>query len=189
MSMSPNAEPSNDVPDGLKGDEYEAREEATANASMRAAILSVAICAGLLSAGAFAGFGVKSGAGVVIGGAIATANLWVFSRIGQAFIGRRGNTAPWALIAVLKLAALLFGVWMILKSGLVSGLSLTVGYGALPIGITLGSLFGPKPPEPKDFGSSGTGRAKDVLEAGRAHSRTEDGAKGAGPDHPSSENP
>jgi len=36
---------------------------------------------------------------------------------------------------------------MILQSGVVSGLSLAAGYGALPLGITLGSLFGPTPPD------------------------------------------
>lgn len=159
------------------------QEERAARASMRAAIISVAATAAVLSAGALFGFSARTAAGVAIGGVIATANLWVFSRIGQAFIGRRGNTAPWALIAVLKLVLLLAGVWMILKSGIVSGLALTVGYGALPIGITLGSLFGPKPPEPKDFGSSAPGRGPDVLEAGRA-SPLPEGDDGANPSAP-----
>ncbi len=39
------------------------------------------------------------------------------------------------------------GVWIILRSGLVSGLSLAAGYAALPFGITVATLFGPKPPE------------------------------------------
>ncbi len=155
--MSLNAEPDANAPEGGKAgergqdDARDEKEERAARASMRAAIVSVAICAAVLAMGAFMAFGARSGVGVIIGGSIATANLWVFSRIGEAFVSRRGNTAPWALIAVLKLAVLLFGVWMILKSGIVSGLSLTVGYGALPIGITLGSLFGPKAPEPKDI--------------------------------------
>jgi hypothetical protein len=48
-------------------------------------------------------------------------------------------------VAVLKLVLLFAGVWMVLKSGVVSGLSLAVGYAALPLGITLASLLGPKP--------------------------------------------
>ncbi|MCC6552702.1 MAG: ATP synthase subunit I [Polyangiaceae bacterium] len=115
--------------------------------TMRAAILSVAASAAVMTVIAAIAFGSRAALGVAIGGAIATANLYVFARIGEAFIGRRGRTAPWAVIAVLKLGALLGGIWFILKSGLVSGLALTIGYSALIIGITLGTLFGPKPPE------------------------------------------
>lgn len=144
--MSDNDPPvSNDPPE-----EPEEPEEPEGNdAPMRAAIWSVGGTALVLTIGAAGGFGLRPALGVAIGGAIATANLVIFARIGQAFLSRKGNTAPWAIIAVLKLVALLGGIWMILKSNLVSGLALTIGYGSLPIGITLGSLFGPKPPEPK----------------------------------------
>lgn len=131
------------------------------DASMKAAIWAVAGTAMLLAGGAAAGFGGRAALGVAIGGAIATANLLVFARIGQAFISRRGNSAPWAAVAVIKLVALLGGVWLILKSGYVSGLALTIGYGALPIGITLGSLFGPKPPEPKEESTSNDRRVNE----------------------------
>jgi hypothetical protein len=117
------------------------------DAPMNAAIKSVAATAVVLAGAAAVGFGARAALGVAIGGAIATLNLFVFARIGQAFLSRKGNTAPWAIIAVIKLVGLLGGIWLILKSGYVSGLALTIGYGALPIGITLGSLFGPKPPE------------------------------------------
>ncbi len=65
----------------------------------------------------------------------------------QAFIAKKGNTAPWAVIAVLKMILLFGGVWLLLQSGLVSAMSLAMGYAALPLGITLASLFGPAPPE------------------------------------------
>ena len=132
---------------------------------MKAAILSVGITGLVLALGALAGYGWRAGLGVAIGGAIATVNLLVFARIGQAFVSRRGNTAPWAVIAVVKLIALLGGIWLILKSDFVSGLALTIGYGALPIGITLGSLFGPKPPETTPPGGTVNRRAGDVVEA------------------------
>ena len=115
--------------------------------TMRAAILCVGGSAAVATVIAALVYGGRAALGVAIGGAIATANLYVFARIGQAFIGQRGRTAPWAVIAVLKLGALLFGVWFILKSGIVSGLALTIGYSSLVVGITLGTLFGPKPPE------------------------------------------
>jgi hypothetical protein len=149
---------------------------------MNAAIWSVAGTAVVLSIAAVVAYGARAGLGVAIGGAIATANLVVFARIGQAFIGRRGNTAPWAVIAVVKLIALLGGVWLIMRSGVVSGLALTIGYGSLPIGITLGSLFGPKPPETMPAGGTVKRRPGDVLEAKPA-------AGGAGlPAEPPSDN-
>ena len=117
------------------------------DAPMRAAILSVLVSGLCLAIAGLAFFGARAGLGAAIGGAIAAANLWVFARLGQAFVSRRGRTAPWGVVALLKLLALFGGVWLILGSGVVSGLSLAVGYAALPIGITLASLFGPKPPE------------------------------------------
>jgi hypothetical protein len=114
--------------------------------TMHAAILSVAACGAALAMGAFAFFGLGTAFGVAIGGAIATANLWLFARIGAAFLSERGR-GPWVAIAILKLVFLFGGVFLLINSGIVSGISLAFGYGALPLGITLGSLFGPKPPD------------------------------------------
>jgi hypothetical protein len=141
------------------------------DATMNAAIVSVGITAVVLALAALAAYGGRAALGVGIGGAIATLNLLVFARIGQAFVSRRGNTAPWAVVAVVKLVALLGGIWLILKSEVVSGLALTIGYGALPIGITLGSLFGPKPPETTPGGGTVNRRAGDVLEANPANAK------------------
>jgi hypothetical protein len=151
------------------------------DATMNASILSVGITGIVLALAALAGYGGRAAIGVGIGGAIATANLIVFARIGRAFVSQRGNAAPWALIAVIKLVALLGGIWLILKSGYISGLALTIGYGALPIGITLGSLFGPKPPETTPPGGTVNRRAGDVLEANPANgtSRTDEDSKRA----------
>jgi hypothetical protein len=146
------------------------------DAPMRAAVVSVFVCGLCLAVGAFAFDGWRSALGVLIGGLLATLNLAVFARIGQAFIARKGRTAPWGAIALFKLTFLFGGVWLILKSGVVSGLSLAIGYGALPLGITLGSLFGPKPPDDlsapddTDLDPDGTPRAQpetDVVKGGR----------------------
>jgi hypothetical protein len=146
------------------------------DAPMRAAVASVFVSGLCLAVGAFAFFGWRSALGVLIGGLLATANLAVFARIGQAFIARKGRTAPWGVIALFKLIFLFGGIWLILKSEVVSGLSLAVGYGALPLGITFGSLFGPKPPEDPsppddaDLDPDGTPRAQpgaDVVKGGR----------------------
>jgi len=119
---------------------------------MRAAIWSVCISAGALTFAALAVFGGRAALGVAFGGAIASANLVVFVRVVQAFLGQRtrAQTVPWAALVMLKLILLFGGVWLILKSGIVDPLALAVGYGALPLGITLGTLFGPKPPDDYD---------------------------------------
>ncbi|HRI64676.1 MAG TPA: ATP synthase subunit I [Polyangium sp.] len=114
---------------------------------IRAAMISVGIVAGVLSAGAFAAFDLGTARGVAVGGVFALANLWAFARIGEAFLSRRGTAGPWSVIAVLKMAGLFGGVWLILRSGIASPMALLAGYGALPIGITFGTLFGPKPPD------------------------------------------
>jgi hypothetical protein len=113
---------------------------------MRASIVAVLFCGLIFGVVGFAVVDWRAGLGATLGGLIAAANLWVFARVGQAFVSRQGNTAPWAIIALLKMTLLFGGVWMILRTGSVSALSLIAGYAALPIGITIGSLFGPKPP-------------------------------------------
>lgn len=130
----------------------EDREAATGagDAPMRASILSVFFCGLCFGVVGFALGGLRTGFGVTLGGLIATANLWVFAKVGQAFVSRKGNTAPWGIIALLKMLLLFGGVWLILRSGAVSALSLIAGYLALPIGITVGSLFGPTPRGPSE---------------------------------------
>jgi hypothetical protein len=117
------------------------------DAGMRAALYGVIGSAVVISLGALALFGPRAALGVAIGGALAPVNLWIFAQVGEAFLSRRGKTAPWAVIAIVKLVVLLGAVWLILRSGVASGLALIVGYGALPLGITVGTLFGPKPRE------------------------------------------
>lgn len=148
----------------------EADEEETSgvgDAPMRAAIFSVAGCGVLFGVLGFAFADVHTGIGVLVGGAIATANLIVFARVGQAFLARRGNTAPWGVVAVLKLVLLFGGVWLLIKSGLVSGLSLAMGYAALPFGVTFASLFGPKPGDGELPSTESARRGPDVIKPPR----------------------
>lgn len=142
-------------------------EASPLDAPMRAAIVSVLASGLCIAIAGLALFGARAGLGAAIGGAIATANLWVFARMGQAFIARRGRTAPWGVIAVLKLIGLFGGVWLVLTSGLASGLSLAAGYAALPLGITLASLFGPKPPESDEDVTKPAPPGKDVIKGPR----------------------
>jgi len=77
-------------------------------------------------------------------------------------------------VAVLKLLLLFGGVWIILKSGVVSGLSLAAGYAALPFGVTFASLFGPKqseePLSPMEGPTESSRRGRDVIKRRRPDS-------------------
>ena len=122
-------------------------DEEYSRMAMRGAVIAVAVSGAAIAVLAFALFDARTGLGALIGGALATANLYVFARVGDAFLAQKGNAAPWGAIALVKLIFLFGGVWLILKNDVVPGLALAAGYGALPIGITLGFLFGPKPPD------------------------------------------
>jgi hypothetical protein len=125
----------------------EKKDEGGPDTALKAAILYVAVTAGVFAITAAIVENLRFGLGVLTGGVIAVVNLVVLARIVEAFLTKKGNTAPWAIIAVLKLVFLLGGVWLILRSELVSGLALVIGYMALPTGAVIASLFGPKPPE------------------------------------------
>lgn len=145
------------------------------DASMRATIGAVCVFGLCFAVIGFAFAGIRVGFGVLVGGAVATVNLLVFARVGQAFMDRKGNTAPWGVVAVLKLLMLFGGVWLILKSGLISGLSLAAGYAALPFGITFASLFGPKPPDNDLPPIQTTQHGRDVIQGPRAGEADPDG--------------
>lgn len=88
------------------------------------------------------GWGIHSAGGVALGAALATVNLWAFTRIGHALLsGRQGQAATWAMIGVFKLVALLAGVYWLLDRSVVEPIPLMIGYAALPGGITLATLL------------------------------------------------
>jgi len=113
--------------------------------TMRAAVQGVAISAAALTVIVLLVFGFRQALGVGVGGAIATVNLVVFARMAEAFLARRGTAVPWGIVGLLKLTLLLGGVWLIIRHDVVGAGWLALGYASLPLGITLGSLFGPKP--------------------------------------------
>ncbi|MBL8739486.1 MAG: ATP synthase subunit I [Myxococcales bacterium] len=88
--------------------------------------------------------------GTLIGGVMATANLVLFIRIVETFIAQSqaGKAVPWAMLWALKLAGLFLCVFVILRRGDVNALAFVMGYGALPIGIAVSSLFGKPPAAP-----------------------------------------
>lgn len=117
------------------------------DAPMRAAVVYVLVSGFALAFLGLAVFDLRTAAGALLGGLLATANLAVFARLGEAFLAndKRRPTLPWVPVAMLKLVVLFGSVWLILKHDLVPGLALAAGYAALPIGITLSTVFGPKP--------------------------------------------
>jgi hypothetical protein len=115
-------------------------------------------------------YGTRSAISVVVGVAIAVANLLTMRAIIRALIqapeepdpkaspgedskgdgekrtpdhagaGRRGGVA-WGVFAVLKIFILFGGVWILLTRGLVDPMPLVVGYGVLPLGIAASALW------------------------------------------------
>lgn len=118
--------------------------------SLVAAVKGVAVCAVILCIGALVGFDGRTALGVGLGGLLATLNLVAFVLIGRGFLAQQGRSAPWAIVGGIKLLALIAAGWLIIRSGMVSALALAAGYGALPIGITIGSLFAKKADDYED---------------------------------------
>lgn len=123
------------------------KRENALDAPMRAAILSVAIVGVTLSLLAAVTYGLSAALSVLAGGAMATVNLWVLAELVRAFLSPSGNKGPWVALALLKLTALFGGVYLLVTKQYVSILGLAIGFAALPIGITLGTVMGPKPGE------------------------------------------
>ncbi len=122
------------------------------DARTRAAIVGVAAMGGLFAVGAGAGWGLHAGLSVAAGALIAVGNLYGLARIVGALLGTRAEGDPgagmWGILAVLKVLGLFGGVWLLLSAHLVEPVGLVVGWGALPIGVTLGTLFSDKRDRP-----------------------------------------
>jgi hypothetical protein len=129
----------------------------TARAAKAAAILG-----GIFALAALGLYGGRAAGSVVLGAGIAVANLMTMRAIIRSLLrgpdddpadppadgsgadhraeGRRGGAA-WGLFAVLKIVILFGGIWILLTRGLVDPMPLVVGYGVLPLGIALSSLW------------------------------------------------
>jgi hypothetical protein len=84
----------------------------------------------------------RAAVGIAAGTAIAVANLWVFKRVGQAFLSLgHGSRAFWGLVGALKFAVLLAGVGLLLRYRVIDAVPLIVGYASLPVGITLSNFL------------------------------------------------
>jgi hypothetical protein len=131
---------------------------------MRTILAAVAVTGGVLTLGAAAFGGPGVAFSVLVGAGLALGNLWALARIVVAFLppgaGPRQRTGPdesaearagqgrrraaglggWAVLGVLKMVGLMAAVWLLMRHEVVSPLPMVVGFGALPIGIAIGSL-------------------------------------------------
>jgi ATP synthase I chain len=128
------------------------------DARLRMSIRAVAMTGGVLALGALAFVGLEAAVSVAAGAALAAGNLWLLARIVTSLLpdDRPGaeaqSRAGWALVAVVKMFGLLALAWLLMRHGIVSPLPMLVGFGALPIGIAIGSLVSDRRPPPPDDG-------------------------------------
>jgi hypothetical protein len=88
-------------------------------------------------------FGPRAGLGVAIGGAVAILNMWALARIVPQVLAGGQHGKKWALLGGVKLVALATGGYLLLRSDLCPPIALVLGYGALPFGISIGSMLRP----------------------------------------------
>jgi hypothetical protein len=132
------------------------------DARMRVSLGAVALSGGALAFCALAFFGASAAFSVAAGAGLATANLWALARIVTELLpderaarraahgGAATNKAPWTIVALLKMFALLGVAWLLMRHGVVSAAPMLVGFGSLPIGIAIGSLVSDRGAAPDD---------------------------------------
>lgn len=130
----------------MPADETKERTDQTvANAQVQFVIASIAVVGLLLAVGASVGWGFHTGLGVVAGATLATLNMWAFKRIGTGLFGAQGTRRRlWGVLGAVKFVVLAAVVVALVALHLVQPIALVIGYGAMPIGITIGSLLGPR---------------------------------------------
>jgi hypothetical protein len=124
---------------------------------MRTSIRVVAVTGILETLGALLLSGLGAALSVAAGSALAAGNLWLLARIvaellpGDAEGAESQSRAGWALLAVLKMFGLMALAWLLMRHGIVEPLAMLIGFGALPIGIAIGSLVSDRSaPAPRD---------------------------------------
>lgn len=133
-------------------------DEPATDAGLTSAVRYVAGSAVLIALAGGLIFGAQEAIGAGLGGVLATANLALFVRLGKAFLAQGGRGSPWMALALVKLLGLFAAMYVLLRHTDLSALSLLAGYGALPIGIVLAGLFGPRPPDDADSSEPGPTR-------------------------------
>jgi hypothetical protein len=114
--------------------------ESTDQNGIASAIWSVAIVGALLTAGAPSLLGQQTRVSVALGALLAAGNLWAISRTVRGFLYPAGARAAWIPLALLKFSVMFLGVLFLVREGYAQLLPLVIGYGALPVGITISQL-------------------------------------------------
>ncbi len=113
---------------------------------LKRAEAAVAAIGVVLSIGAWSFFGARVGGSVLAGAIVASLNLAVLARSVARLLA--GASAKWGFLAFLKFIALLALTFVLVDRNWVDALGLAVGFGALPLGVVVGSLFGSTVTEP-----------------------------------------
>jgi hypothetical protein len=111
---------------------------------LRTAIASVVVVGGIETILAFFVADARTALAVGLGAALAVGNLVALALVVTSLLpsgeaASRGQAA-WTLLALIKMLVLFGVTWLLLRSGVISPLALLVGFGALPLGIAIGSL-------------------------------------------------
>jgi hypothetical protein len=95
---------------------------------------------------------VRAGISAAVGATIAASNLWVLARIigATARPDASKSALAWAMLALVKMLGLFALVWLLIRWGIAQPLPLVLGYGALPIGIAVGSVVSDRTEPPSD---------------------------------------
>lgn len=114
---------------------------AESRATIRSVLVAIVATGAVISVGTAVGFDVQTGVAAFVGAALAVLNLVLFARLVSAFLTQKQQSGPWAILGMLKLVGLFACVYILVTRGGVSAYGIALGFAALPIGITLGTLF------------------------------------------------
>lgn len=122
--------------------------------ALRRTLGSVAGCGAALATIALLWLGWRPALYVVLGAAVAVANLYVLGRVAVALLAGGAPKATWGVVGLLKLAVLFGGIKALFEGNHAVALPVLMGYGALPIGITVAPLFLRAPSAPSSTTST-----------------------------------
>jgi hypothetical protein len=111
-----------------------------------ASLVAVVASTAVLGLGALVLLGPKVALSVTVGGLVAASNLWALARIVVSLLpeeadhSTRASTLTWSLAAAAKVGALLAILFFLMSSRFIAPMALVCGFGALPIGIAIGSF-------------------------------------------------
>lgn len=118
---------------------------AESRATIRSVLVAIIASGVVISVATAIGWDVQTGVAAFVGAALAVLNLVLFARLVSAFLTQKAQAGPWAVLGALKLVGLFACVYILVTRGGVSAYGIALGFAALPIGITLGTLFRGKP--------------------------------------------